>query len=188
MNSLSPAERDQIGAMLNFYMVASPNYVRFVYDGDNSAFPAGVGGTQDGPDGSGAIEALFAGYFDQSGLASAPTPFNGRSDYGPFIAVGIPAGGLFTGAEGVKTAEEAATFGGTAGVAYDVCYHLACDTISNVNQNGLSEMSDAAAHVALTLAKRNLAKSPLVDPAASVGSGASGGGGGLHAGDHEVEE
>jgi Zn-dependent M28 family amino/carboxypeptidase len=43
------------------------------------------------------------------------TVFSGRSDYGPFIALNVPAGGLFTGAEGVKTAEEAALFGGTVG-------------------------------------------------------------------------
>ena len=31
-----PATLDEIGAYLNFDMVGSPNYVRFVYDGDNS--------------------------------------------------------------------------------------------------------------------------------------------------------
>ncbi len=58
---------------------------------------------------------MFTRYFAGQGLASEPTEFSGRSDYGPFIAVGIPAGGLFTGAEGVKTAEQAAIYGGTAG-------------------------------------------------------------------------
>ena len=81
-----------------------------------------------------------------------PTAFDGRSDYGPFIAVGIPAGGLFTGAEGIKTAEEAAIYGGTAGVAYDPCYHQACDTINNLNTKALYELGDAAAHATLTLA------------------------------------
>ena len=44
-------------------------------------------------------------------------------------------------------------------------------------------MSDAVAHAALTLAKRNLVQQPLADPAEAVsGSGvSSGGGGGLHA-------
>ena len=40
---LSQAEKDQIELNLNFDMVGSPNYVRFVYDGDNSAFPVGPG-------------------------------------------------------------------------------------------------------------------------------------------------
>lgn len=42
----------------------------------------------------------------------------GRSDYGPFLEVNIPAGGLFTGAEVVKTAQEAVLFGGQAGMPY----------------------------------------------------------------------
>ncbi|HET7691021.1 MAG TPA: M28 family peptidase, partial [Nocardioidaceae bacterium] len=116
-----PAELADIALNLNFDMIGSPNYVRFVYDGDNSAFPVGTG-VADGPDGSGLIEKVFYEFFGGVGLASEQTPFNGRSDYGPFIAEGIPAGGLFTGAEGVKTASQAELFGGVAGVAYDSCY------------------------------------------------------------------
>ena len=100
VNSISNKNLNSIFANLNFDMVGSPNYVRFVYDGDGSdTDPAG-------PAGSGQIEDVFTSYFDSQGLASDPTEFSGRSDYGPFIAVGIPAGGLFTGAEGIKTAEE----------------------------------------------------------------------------------
>ncbi len=92
--------------MLNFDMVGSPNFVRFVYDGDLSDSPPPPGGA---PEGSAQIEELFLDYFASQGLATQPTAFDGRSDYGPFIEVGIPAGGLFTGAEGIKTAEQAAT-------------------------------------------------------------------------------
>ena len=152
VNSLSQAERDKIMAMVNFDMVGSPNYVRFVYDGDNSAFPVGPGAAE-GPPGSAYLETLFVDYFNAVGLANDPTPFSGRSDYGPFIAVGIPAGGLFTGAEGIKTAAQAATYGGTAGIAYDPCYHQACDTYANNSNTGLDQMSDAAAHVILTLSR-----------------------------------
>jgi Zn-dependent M28 family amino/carboxypeptidase len=142
-----------IYANLNFDMLASPNYVRFVYDGDNSAFPPNPPNVQVGPPGSGQIEALFNNYFAGQGLATDPTPFDGRSDYGPFIAVGIPAGGLFSGAEGTKTAEQAATYGGVAGQPYDPCYHQACDTITNINTKALNEMSDGVAHASWTLAK-----------------------------------
>jgi Zn-dependent M28 family amino/carboxypeptidase len=161
VNSLSQAEKDQIELMLNFDMIGSPNFVRFVYDGNNSG-----GGGSVGPPGSGAIEQSFLDYFAGVGLANEPTPFNGRSDYGPFIApaVGIPAGGLFTGAEGVKTAAQAATYGGTAGQQYDPCYHLACDTFANNSNTALDQMSDAVAHVVLTYSKRNFAKEPLIDP------------------------
>lgn len=147
VTTLPTNELTKIYANLNFDMIGSPNYVRFVYDGDGSDTPVA------GPPGSGEIEGVFTKYFAGQGLASAPTEFSGRSDYGPFIAVGIPAGGLFTGAEGVKTAEEAAVYGGTAGQPYDPCYHQVCDTINNLNLNALNEMSDAAAHATLTLAR-----------------------------------
>jgi Zn-dependent M28 family amino/carboxypeptidase len=143
---LSKTQIRQHLANLNFDMIASPNYGRFIYDGDGSATPDA------GPNGSDVIEAIFESYFTGQGLTSAPTAFDGRSDYGPFIAVGIPAGGLFTGAEDVKTAAEAALFGGTAGEAFDRCYHSACDDITNINVVALDEMSDAVAHSVLSLA------------------------------------
>jgi Zn-dependent M28 family amino/carboxypeptidase len=129
-------------------MVGSPNYVRFVYDGDGSADP----NAEAGPPGSDNIEKIFTDYFKSQKLASEPTAFDGRSDYGPFIEAGIPAGGLFSGAEEIKTDEEAAIYGGTAGKAYDECYHKACDTIKNLNTRALYELGDAAAHATLTLA------------------------------------
>jgi Zn-dependent M28 family amino/carboxypeptidase len=126
---------------------------------------------------------VFTNYFDSQGLASEPTAFDGRSDYDAFINVGIPAGGLFTGAEDKKTPQQAAIYGGVPGVAYDPCYHQACDsltpiadgadppetytalsaaypgqlvvngTISNLNLQALDEMSDAVAHGTLTFAQ-----------------------------------
>ena len=131
---------------LNFDMVGSPNFVRFVYDGDGSAF--GV----TGPNGSARVEQVFLDYFASQGLATEPTEFDGRSDYFAFINNGIPAGGLFTGAEGIKTADEAAIYGGTAGAAYDPCYHAACDDIDNLSNTALDQMSDAIAHSTLTFA------------------------------------
>jgi Zn-dependent M28 family amino/carboxypeptidase len=127
-------------------MIGSPNYVQFVYDGDVSAT-----GTA-GPNGSGNIEEVFLDYFADQALPTEPTAFDGRSDYGPFIAVGIPAGGLFTGAEGIKTAEQAAIYGGTVGAQYDPCYHLACDTFDNISLAALDMNSDAAAHAVLIYA------------------------------------
>ena len=147
VENLTDERLSQIYANLNFDMIGSPNYVRFVYDGDGSDTELA------GPPGSAQIESVFTRYFASRRLASAPTEFSGRSDYGPFIAVGIPAGGLFSGAEGIKTAEEARIYGGTAGVAYDKCYHQACDTINNLSTKALNELGDAAAHATLTLAK-----------------------------------
>jgi Zn-dependent M28 family amino/carboxypeptidase len=70
VQSLSNAQKDAIALNLNFDMVGSPNFVRFVYDGDNSAFPPGTGGVQAGPPGSGAIEQTFTDYFSSQGLVS----------------------------------------------------------------------------------------------------------------------
>lgn len=138
---LSQEERDRIALYLNFDMVASPNYVFFVYDGDDSdAVGAGPG-----PDGSAHIEETFEAFYESVDEPYKGTDFSGRSDYGPFIAVGIPSGGLFTGAEGIKSAEEAQIWGGTAGIAYDPCYHQACDTIDNINEHALDVNSDAIA-------------------------------------------
>jgi hypothetical protein len=147
---LSESERSQIAAMLNFDMVGSPNFARFVYDGDLSHSPPPPSGA---PEGSAAIEDLFLRYFASQGLVTEPTAFDGRSDYGPFIEVGIPAGGLFTGAEGIKTPAQVDLYGGTAGEQYDRCYHLSCDDIDNLNLVGLDQMSDAAAHATISLAQ-----------------------------------
>jgi Zn-dependent M28 family amino/carboxypeptidase len=152
---------DQIEANLNFDMIGSPNFVRFVYDGDLSDSEPPPSGA---PAGSGQIEQLFNRYFDRQGLAYEPTAFDGRSDYGPFITNGIAAGGLFTGAEGIKTPEQEEVFGGVAGLAYDPCYHQACDTFFNLSHEALDQMSDAAAHATWTLAR---SKSALTDAKAA---------------------
>ena len=145
VDHLPKRDLKDIALNLNHDMVGSPNFVRFVYDGDGSAF-----GT-DGPSGSGRIESVFTDYFTSQGLATEPTEFDGRSDYDAFIAAGIPAGGLFTGAEGIKTAAQVEDYGGTAGIQYDPCYHLACDTYArstrtvNGNRTGHEVPPPAAA-------------------------------------------
>ena len=108
--NLKKKQAKKIALYLNFDMVGSPNFARLIYDGDGSASDAA------GPEGSAAIEKTFKRHFKREDLATGQTAFDGRSDYGPFIDVGIPAGGLFTGAEEVKTEKGAEKFGGTAGV------------------------------------------------------------------------
>ncbi len=147
VNSLSTDEKADIEMYLNFDMIASPNYGLFIYDGDGSGF--GISG----PDGSDDIEHLFERYFAERDIPSEPTAFTGRSDYQAFINNGIPAGGLFTGAEVPKTAAQVEKWGGTAGVAYDPCYHSACDTIDNLDHEALSINADAIAYVMYLYAK-----------------------------------
>ena len=71
VSQLSAGELKKHALNLNFDMVGSPNYVRFVYDGDGSAF--GV----KGPNGSGLIESVFNDFFASQGMATAPTEFDG---------------------------------------------------------------------------------------------------------------
>ena len=180
VDNLSKTEAKDIELYLNFDMIGSPNFARFIYDGDGSAF--GI----KGPSGSDNIEQVFEDFFASQGLASEPTAFDGRSDYDAFISAGIPAGGLFTGAEDAKTAEQVALYGGLATfegepVSNDPCYHQACDSldpigdgadadlyralnaayggaleyngvISNINTIALEKMADAVAHAILTYA------------------------------------
>ncbi len=59
---------------------------------------------------------------------------------------------MFTGAEGIKTAAQAAVYGGTVGQQYDPCYHAACDTFANNSDAVLDLNSDAIAFATLTYA------------------------------------
>ncbi len=148
VQSLDEAARSDILANLNVDMIGSPNPFRGIYDGDGSFGDKATAG----PIGSGEIEQVFAGFFDARRLPHDPTAFDGRSDYGPFIAAGIPAGGLFTGAEDEKDEAMAARYGGKAGEAFDPCYHRACDGIANIDWAMFDEMADALAHTTLSLA------------------------------------
>lgn len=141
VQNLAPEEKKKIKAYLNFDMIGSPNFGNFIYDGDGSDF-----GLQ-GPPGSAAIERLFEAYFRLRGQQSEGTEIDFRSDYAEFFNSGIAFGGLFTGAEGLKTEEQAQKYGGTAGKAYDECYHSKCDGIANINQDALEIHSDAMAFV-----------------------------------------
>jgi hypothetical protein len=61
-------------------------------------------------------------------------------------------GGIFTGDVGLKTPEEVALWGGTAGDQYDPCYHLACDTFDNISLQALEVNADAVAYSVLQYA------------------------------------
>lgn len=111
VTTLPAAEADKIKLYLNFDMIASPNFQYALYDGDGDTFNV------TGPPGSAEVEHFFEDWFEEQGIPTKATAFDGRSDYGPFLDAGIPAGGIFTGAEQLKTAEEALLWGGQAGAA-----------------------------------------------------------------------
>ena len=140
VGDLSSSERTRIAAVLNFDMVGSPNFARFVYDGAGQ------------PAGSQRIEDAFRAYFASRRLPVTEIALGGASDHAPFAQAGIAVGGLFTGADSAKTAAQQRSFGGHAERPYDACYHQACDTIRNVNLRVAEQMADAAALVTLRLA------------------------------------
>lgn len=146
VEELSDEELAATALNLNVDMVGSPNGVRSVHDGDGSDFGNG------GPDGSLDIEEVLFRFFGENSLAAETTPFDGGSDYAPFLDAGIPAGGLFTGDSATKSAEQARAYGGVAGRDLDPCYHESCDTIDNVDQELLEDMSGALAYATAAFA------------------------------------
>ncbi|MEV7676847.1 M28 family peptidase, partial [Streptomyces sp. NPDC088752] len=134
VNNLPTNERSKIKGYLNFDMIGSPNPGYFVYDDDPT------------------IEKTFKDYYAGLGIQTEiETEGDGRSDHAPFKNVGVPVGGLFSGADYTKTSAQAQKWGGTAGQAFDRCYHSSCDTTANINDTALDRNSDAIAHAVWTL-------------------------------------
>ncbi len=140
VNSLAFEERRAIEAYLNFDMLGSPNGGRIIYDDAGART------------GSTVIRDQFASYFAGIGLGTETEDVGGASDHFAFQRGSVPTGGLFSGATTRMTDAEAQLFGGQAGVAFDACYHLACDTADNVNPELLRQMAQAAAYVTGMLA------------------------------------
>lgn len=134
VNGLASTDRAKIDGYLNFDMIGSPNPGYFVYD-DNAA-----------------LEKVFKDFFTTRGISTEiETEGDGRSDHAPFKNAGVPVGGLFSGADYTKTTAQAQKWGGTAGQAFDRCYHSSCDTASNINDTALDNNSDAIANAIWTL-------------------------------------
>jgi aminopeptidase S len=147
-----PADQlSAIQAYVNFDMIGSPNPGYFVYD-DN---PAGN-----------ELRDLLTAEFAERGIESEFIDVQGRSDHASFIDAGIPTGGTFTGAEGIKTDAQAAKWGGTAGEPFDVCYHQSCDTVDNIDPTALDVNSDIIADVIWQLAGAPAAELDELAPAA----------------------
>jgi Zn-dependent M28 family amino/carboxypeptidase len=136
IEGLDVDELKDIALYLNFDMLGSPNPGYFTYDGDQST-PPPPNGVPRVPEGSAGIERTLVEYLDGEDKAARDTDFNGRSDYDAFTQAGIPAGGLFAGAEEKKSVEEAELWGGQADKPFDPNYHKPGDTIENVDRTAL---------------------------------------------------
>ena len=148
---LSEQEVEDIALYLNFDMIGSHNYGRFVLDG-RMDLPESGGA----PAGSGAIAKVFEDYFEGQDQVSEPGVLSGRSDYSAFMQAGIPSGGLFSGADGLKTEEQVEWYGGDEGEMFDPYYHTPDDTMENINWDSVAELSAAGAHGVEFLAENTL--------------------------------
>jgi Zn-dependent M28 family amino/carboxypeptidase len=89
------------------------------------------------PEGSAGIERTLAAYLGRAGKPAQDTSFDGRSDYDGFTKAGVPAGGLFSGAENKKSADQAQLWGGQADQPFDPNYHKDTDTLDHVDRTAL---------------------------------------------------
>lgn len=152
VESLDLDELKDLALYLNFDMLASQNAGYFTYDGDQS-LPPDERGHPVVPEGSAGIERSLADYLQSAGKTPHDTSFDGRSDYDGFTLAGIPAGGLFSGAETKKTPEQAKLWGGQADEPFDPHYHQASDTLEHIDQTALRVHGGGAAYAAGLYAK-----------------------------------
>jgi hypothetical protein len=151
--SLDRAALDDIALYLNFDMLGSTNAGYFTYDGDQSGQPNPNIPAASVPPGSAGVERTLAGYLNLAGVRPADQPLSQASDYSPFLAAGIPIGGVTTGAAQRKTATQARLWGGRAGAPFDPNYHGPGDTIANVDRATLAITGPAVAFAVGTYAR-----------------------------------
>jgi len=153
VEQLDADQRAKIDLYLNFDMIASPNHVFYVFGGEGAVDAPPSAGSQR----SAQIVKTLEDFYAQRQIPSKRMASGGRSDHKPFADIGIPYGGIFTGAEEIKSREEARLWGGRAGVAFDPCYHRSCDKLSNIGARALDINADAVAHTVLFYAMRRFA-------------------------------
>lgn len=143
VRALTSEQLDDIALYLNVDMIASPNAGYFTDDGDQSAEPGAE--LDPVPEGMAGIERMLAGHLNLAGVRPADLPLGRNTDYAPFLAAGIPVGGLTTGWSQRKTDVQARLWGGRAGAPFDPNYHTALDTIDNIDRHALGIMAATVA-------------------------------------------
>jgi Zn-dependent M28 family amino/carboxypeptidase len=137
VESLNTEQLKDIALYLNFDMLGSPNPGYFTYDGDQSTQLGRDQSPPRVPEGSAGIERTFVDYLESVGKTPEDTSFDGRSDYDGFTEAGIPAGGLFSGAEEEKSPQQAGLWGGTPNAPFDPNYHKDTDTLDRIDRTAL---------------------------------------------------
>jgi Zn-dependent M28 family amino/carboxypeptidase len=143
--ALAGDQLNDLALYLDVDTIASPNAGYFTFDGDQSGQPNPDVPPQTVPVGSAGIERTLAGYLSLGGVRPADMPLSRTPDYGPFMAAGVPIGGLTAGSSQRKTEVQARLWGGRAGVAFDPNYLTPLDNADNINRDALSVMAQALA-------------------------------------------
>ncbi len=146
VQSLTAEQLKDIALYLNYDMIGSPNPGYFTYDGDQSSAPGRSEQVPRVPEGSPGIERTLVAYLAAAGKTAQDTSFDGRSDYDAFTLAGVPSGGLFSGAEENKTAEQQKLWGGTADAPFDPNYHKSTDTLDHVDRTALGILGGGVAY------------------------------------------
>ena len=147
VESLDVDQLKNIAMYLNFDMLGSPNPGYFTYDGDQSEPPDPREANPRVPEGSAGIERNFVAYLKDAGKTAQDTSFEGRSDYDGFTKAGVPAGGLFSGAEDKMTREQAELWDGKADEPFDPNYHKKSDTLDHIDRTSLEIQGVGVAYV-----------------------------------------
>ena len=152
VGGLARDQLDDIALYISVDALASPNAGYFTFDGDQSGQASPDIPAQSVPAGSAGVERTLAGYLNLGGVRPADMPLSRIADYAPFLAAGVPIGGLTTGWSQRKTEVQARLWGGNAGVAFDPNWRTARDNIDNLDRNALSVMGQALAFTVGTYA------------------------------------
>ena len=147
VESLNVDQLKDIALYLNFDMLGSPNPGYLTYDGDQSVPPNPRESAPRVPEGSAGIERNFVTYLKDAGETAQDTGFDGRSDYDGFTLAGVPAGGLFSGAEEKMTEQQAELWNGKANEPFDPNYHKKTDTLDHIDRNALQINGPGVAYV-----------------------------------------
>ncbi|MBL7261604.1 M28 family peptidase [Actinoplanes sp. LDG1-01] len=151
VNSLTTAQRTAIKAYGTFDMIASTNGGYFVTGTD-------------------AVAVKLREYFTSINVPTE-TSTECCSDDGSFRNAGIPSSINSTGASYKKTSAQVAKWGGTAGQAYDPCYHKACDSYpSNINSTSLGRWANAELYAAWTLTTGTAGPGGCASPGQKLGN------------------
>ena len=139
---LAADEKARIRGYVNLDMLASPNHVYELADGDGSRFG------KRGPGSSAELEQFFHDDLAAAGVPFVEIAFHFRSDYRAFHRAGIGVAELDAGADDKKTPAQVARFGGVAGQILDPCYHKACDQLAHLDLDVLGTIAGSVARLA----------------------------------------